>query len=114
MLRRMSMMLASMEAEPASKSAIQGLSQRQHSWMREVQGLLKKRRLSKKALRDVMATLSPQTQGQVIGDRTVREMLAAYASTASQNAMEGLLNFLRGPADDAYLTGIMRRNEGRR
>jgi hypothetical protein len=112
-LHRMSMMLASMEPEPAS-SAIQGLSQRHRGWIREAQDLVQKRRLSKRALHDAMVLVSPHTEGQVIGDRTVREMLAAYASQASENDLEGLLDFLRAPKDDAYLTGIMKRNEDRR
>jgi hypothetical protein len=113
-LHRMSMMLTSMKPQPASSSAMQGLSQRQRGWVREVQNLAHKGRLSKRALHDTMVLVSPRIQGQVIGDRTVPEMLAAYASAASENEMEELLELLRGPKDDAYLAGIMKRNEDRR
>ncbi|MBE3038685.1 MAG: hypothetical protein IMZ62_07725 [Chloroflexi bacterium] len=113
-LRHMDMVLKSVEPKRISSSFWENLSDGYRDWVGRSQGLVQRRRMSKRALYDLMVSTCPGIEHEVSLDATVREMLAFYAGAARESGMAELLDRLQGPHGDAYLEGIMKRGQERR
>lgn len=82
----------------------------QNSRLRLALNAINRRRLSKKAIWEIMRSVSPEYDTEHIsGDATVKQHVARYFATVSANDIARFLNLLEGDPIDAYLKGISKR-----
>jgi hypothetical protein len=86
------------------------VSSPQDSRLRVALNVINRRRLSKKAIWELMRTASPEFDAeQISADATIKEHVSKYFETVSANDVARFLNLLEGETTDAYLSGISKR-----
>ena len=87
------------------------LSSLQDSRIRVALNAINRRRLSKKAIWELMRTASPGFDTDAVSaDATMKEHVSKYFESVSANDVARFLNLLEGETTDAYLRGISKRS----
>jgi hypothetical protein len=87
------------------------LSGSQNSQIRAALSAVNRRRLSKRALWELMRAASPgfDTEKMFSTDAAIKEHVSKYFETVSANDAARFINLLEGDSADAYLKGISKR-----
>lgn len=110
LLCQLDIVLGRSETRKRSRGA-EHLSQLQRDWLLHILSLVQQKRKSKSEIVELLEMVRPGASASLHLGMTMRDLLTAFASTASASDLQNTERVLQGGSDDPYLRGIMRRNE---